>query len=286
MARVAVVTDSTADIPPELIKWHGIHVVPLNVRMADTVYEDRMTITPGQFVQRLVESGEFPTTSQPPVGRFQQLYRELAADHDAIISIHLSSRLSGTIQSARLAREALGSPTPIVILDSRLASMGLGFPVLQAARLALEGYPLDVIEHTTRRAIEATHVMFYVDTLEYLRRGGRIGRAAEIIGSLLQLKPILRMEEGIVVPFARTRTRPRALAGLIDLVREFPRIDQIAILSTGQPGDAEHLTDALSDICDTSRMVVSEFSPVLTTHLGPGAVGVVVYEGEGLEKRS
>ena len=149
MARVAVVTEITADIPPELIKWHGIHVVPLNVRMADAVYEDRVTITRGQFVRRLVDSGEFQTTSQPPVGRFQQLYRELAADHDAIISIHLSGRLSGTVQSARLARDALESPAPIVILDSRLASMGLGFPVLQAAQLTLEGYPLDVIEHST-----------------------------------------------------------------------------------------------------------------------------------------
>lgn len=285
MARVAVVTDSTADIPPDLIKWHGIHVVPLNVRIGDNVYEDRVTITPGEFVRRLVESGEFPTTSQPPVGRFQQLYRELAADYDAIISIHLSSRLSGTVQSARLAREALGNHPPIVILDSRLASMGLGFPVLQAARLALEDYPLDVIEHATRRAIEATHVMFYVDTLEYLRRGGRIGRAAEIIGSLLQLKPILRMEEGIVVPFSRTRTRPRALAGLIDLVQEFPRIDQIAILSTGQQGDTEYLGNALSGVCSRNRMIVSEFSPVLASHLGPGAVGIAVYEGEALEHR-
>lgn len=285
MARVAVVTDSTADIPPDLIKWHGIHVVPLNVRIGDNVYEDRVTITPREFVRRLVESGEFPTTSQPPVGRFQQLYRELAADYDAIISIHLSSRLSGTVQSARLAREALGNHPPIVILDSRLASMGLGFPVLQAARLALEDYPLDVIEHATRRAIEATHVMFYVDTLEYLRRGGRIGRAAEIIGSLLQLKPILRMEEGIVVPFSRTRTRPRALAGLIDLVQEFPRIDQIAILSTGQQGDTEYLGNALSGVCSRNRMIVSEFSPVLASHLGPGAVGIAVYEGEALEHR-
>ena len=129
MARVAVVTDSTADIPSDLIKWHGIHVVPLNVRMGDTVYEDRVTITPGEFVRQLAASGEFPTTSQPPVGRFQELYRELAADHDAIISIHLSSRLSGTVQSARLAREALGSHLPIVILDSQMASMGLGFTV-------------------------------------------------------------------------------------------------------------------------------------------------------------
>lgn len=286
MARVAVVTDSTADIPPELIAWHGIHVVPLNVRMGDTVYEDRVTITPGEFVRRMVVSGEFPTTSQPPVGRFQQLYQELSADHDAIISIHLSSRLSGTVQSARLAREALDSHIPIVIVDSQLASMGLGFPVLRAARLAMEDYPLDVIEHATRRVAEATHVMFYVDTLEYLRRGGRIGRAAEIIGSLLQLKPILRMEEGIVVPFARTRTRPRALAGLIDLVREFPRIDQIALLSTAQQGDAEYLGNALSGICSRDRMIVSEFSPVLASHLGPGAVGIAVYEGDALEAQS
>ncbi|MBX6342464.1 MAG: DegV family protein, partial [Thermomicrobiaceae bacterium] len=230
MARVAVVTDSTADIPPELIQRYGIHVVPLTVRLGGEVFEDRVTITPGEFMRRLQSCDEFPTTSQPSVGRFQQVYNALAEEHDGIVSIHLSSRLSGTYQSARLARDTINGRLPIAVIDSRSASMGLGFAVLHAARLAREGRSLDEVKQAAERALEATHVMFLLDTLEYLRRGGRIGRAAEIVGSILQLKPLLRLDEGIVVPFARTRTRPKATAGLIQLVHEFPRVEQLAIV--------------------------------------------------------
>lgn len=280
MPRVAVVTDSTADIPPELIAEHDIHVVPLAVRIGGQVYRDRVTITPREFMRRLVETGEFPTTSQPSVGEFQDLYDELAADHDGIISIHLSSRLSGTFQSARMASEHLNGRILISVLDSRSASMGLGFPVLYAARLAASGHGLETIERATRLAFDVTHVIFIIDTLEYLRRGGRVGRAAEIVGSILRLKPILRLEEGVVVPFARTRTRTKAMAGLIDLVREFPRIDQLAILATGQWEDEERLAEALADRCPRERIIFSELAPVLSAHLGPGALAVAVYEGD------
>lgn len=280
MARVAVVTDSTADIPAELIARYDIHVVPLTVRIGDRVYEDRVTITPSEFLDRLVASHHFPTTSQPSVGRFQALYNDLAESHDGIISIHLSSRLSGTYQSAKLARDTIDGRLPVAVVDSRSASMGLGFPVLRAARLARQRYPLEVVQQATEKAIEATQAVFLVDTLEYLRRGGRIGRAAEIVGSILQLKPILRLEEGVVVPFARTRTRPKATAGLLEFVREFPRIDRLAILYTSGAPDIERVADALVDRCPRERMIFSEFSPVLSAHLGPGALGVVVYEGD------
>ena len=280
MARVAVVTDSTADIPPELLAELDIHVVPLTVRIGDDVYEDRVTITPAEFMRRLATTDEFPSTSQPPVGRFQELYGRLAQGHDGIVSIHLSSRLSGTYQSACMARDAIGGRVPIAVLDSRSASMGLGFPVLRAARAARDGRSLDEIVDIAGRAFDATSVLFLVDTLEYLRRGGRIGRAAEIVGSVLQLKPILRLEEGVVVPVARTRTLQRATAGLIEAVRDFPQIDRLAVLYTTDAGLAHTIGDALADRCPRERMIFSEFSPVLAAYLGPGAVGVIVYEGD------
>ncbi|HUY99243.1 MAG TPA: DegV family protein [Thermomicrobiaceae bacterium] len=285
MARLAVVTDSTADIPPELLAELDIHVVPLTVRIDNAVFEDRVTITPTEFMRLLADAHDFPSTSQPPVGRFEELYRRLAEDHDAIVSIHLSSRLSGTYQSALLARDSLNGRLPIAVLDSRSASMGLGFPVLRAARAAREGRSLDDVVALAHRAFGATSALFMLDTLEYLRRGGRIGRAAEVVGSILQLKPILRLEEGLVVPFARTRTLPRATAGLIDAVRDFPVIDRLAILHTTDPGPGEAIAGALADRCPRERMIFSQFSPVLAAHLGPGAVGVIVYEGDDVVPR-
>ncbi|ACZ39336.1 DegV family protein [Sphaerobacter thermophilus] len=280
MPRVAVVTDSTADLPREMIEAYDIHVVPLTVHIDGEVFEDGVSITPAEFMRRLTTTTTFPTTSQPSVGRFQEVFNRLAEEYDAIISIHISSRLSGTYQSALLARDTINGRLPISVIDSRSTSMGLGFPVLRAAKLAQAGYDLDTIDRATRQAIESTHAVFLVDTLEYLRRGGRIGRAAEIVGTVLQLKPILRLEEGVVVPHARTRTRPKATAGLIELVRDFPRIDQLAILTTNGSSDAERVADALADRCPRERMIFAELSPVLAAHVGPGALGVVVYEGD------
>lgn len=281
MARVAVVTDSTADLPADMIARYDIRVVPLTVRIDGDIYEDRVNITPAEFMRRLEMTSVPPTSSQPPASRFQQLYGELAATHDAVVSIHLSSRLSGTYRTAQQARDSIDGRLPIAVIDSRSASMGLGFPVLRAAEVAATGAPIEAVTAAAEAAIEVTQTLFMVDTLEYLRRGGRIGRAAEILGTILQLKPILRLEEGVVVPCARTRTRARATAGLIDLVREFPRIEQLAFLSTTAPEDLEYLAGALADRCPREKMIFSDISPALAAQLGPGAIGVVVYEGVG-----
>lgn len=280
MARVAVVTDSTADLPGELFEQNDIHMVPLSVRIGNNVYEDRVTISPSEFIEMLVSTGEFPTTSQPSVGQFQRMYTELASQYDAIISIHISSRLSGTYQSAYMARESLGDAIPISIIDSRSGSLGLGFPVLKAAELARQGCSLQEIETAVEAAIKSSHVLFLVDTLEYLRRGGRIGRAAEIVGSILQLKPILRVEEGIVVPHSRTRTRSKAMLGLADLVREFPNIGHLGVLSTAGTNDLHRFTGMLEEFCPPEKILIAEMSPVIAAHVGPGGIGVAIFEGE------
>jgi DegV family protein with EDD domain len=283
MARVAVVTDSTADIPAPLMESLDISMVPLSVNIDGESFDDRVTITPLEFMERLGQTREFPTTSQPSVGQFAAAYERLAQDHDAIISIHISSRLSGTCESALMARNALNRRLPIAVLDARSASMGIGYPVLRAATLARAGRSLAEIEVAVRQVIDDCHVFFLVDTLEYLRRGGRIGRAAEIVGSVLQLKPILRLEEGIVVPYSRTRTRVRAMASMVGLVRELPRIGDLSILSAAGTTDVDRLADMVADFYPRKQIIFTELSPVLAAHVGPGGLGIVVHEGAPIE---
>jgi DegV family protein with EDD domain len=279
MTRLAVVTDSTADLPAELIDAHDIKVVPLNVRIGDATFEDGVTITPTEFVRLLTSSPDFPTTSQPSVGRFHQVYRDLVDSHDAIISIHISSKLSGTFQSATMARDMIAGALPIQVIDSLSASMGLGFQVLHAAEMARDGASTAEIERSLTELSSRIHVIFLVDTLEYLRRGGRIGRAAEIVGSILKLKPILRVEEGVVVPYARTRTRPRAISGLVEFVAEFPRVERLSLLYSAGTYDVDRVAERLGEHFPQDKIVHAVISPVLCAHLGPNAVGAVVVEG-------
>lgn len=280
MTRVAVVTDSTADLPDELAERYDIHVVPLNVRIEGQAYEDRVTITPEEFMRRLTATDEFPSTSQPSVGRFEHEYQRLSEQYDQIISIHISSKLSGTYQSACMARDLIDTPVDIRVIDSRTTSMGLGFTVIRAAELAHCGRTVPEIEREILSILPRTHVIFLVDTLEYLRRGGRIGRAAEVVGSILKLKPILRIEEGIVVPHARTRTRARAITGLIELVGEIPRIQGIALMYTAGCTDLEDVAERLSPLAVGTDIIMTELSPVLSAHIGPNGMGVAVLEGE------
>ena len=279
---VAVVTDSTADIPASLVERLGIHVVPLTLHLGDETFEDGVTISPERFMSEVSRAEEFPTTTQPSVARFQALYEALLRDYDGVVSIHLSSRLSGTFASAEAARDRIGGQPRIAVLDSRAASMALGFPVLRAANLSAGGSAFEEVVREARRAIEQTQLAFLVDSLEYLRRGGRIGRAAEIVGTALQLKPILRLHEGIVVPHGRARTRARALSTLVSLVAEFPRIGNLAIMATPGAADLEQISAALAPLCPPERTLVTSLSPVLACHVGPNGLGVAVYEGEPL----
>jgi DegV family protein with EDD domain len=279
MSRVAVVTDSTADLPASLIEKYGISVVPLNVRIGGVSYEDRVSITPEAFMELLTSQNGMPVTSAPSVGRFANEYERLSVDHDEIISIHISSKLSGTYSSASVARDLFLDGPEIHVVDSGSASMGLGLAVLRAAKLALEGASLTEIQQRVAETLQRTHVIFLVDTLEHLRRGGRIGRAAEIIGSVLQLKPLLRIEEGIVVPQARTRTRARALAGLVQLVEELPVIEEAAIIRTAGATDLGVLAECLGSRLGDDSLIVTELSPVLSSHIGPNGLGVAIVEG-------
>ena len=281
MVRVAVVTDSTADLPAEVVERLGVSVVPLNVHFGDEVFRDRVDLSTEEFMERLQrERGALPTTSQPAAGVFEETFRHLAADHDAIVAVLISSKLSGTAMSAGIARDAAAGLIPVEIVDSLNASMGLGFQVIRAAELAAQGLEAVEIARRLRAATGSFHLIFAVDTLEYLQRGGRIGRASALLGSLLSIKPLLRVDEGQVVPHERTRTRAKAIQGLVDYARGLPKVQRLAVLHSTTPDLAEDIASRFGTLLPRDEIFITQFSPVLGTHVGPGAVGVAVDEGE------
>lgn len=286
MARVHIVTDSTADLPPGLVEREGLDVttVPLSVHFGSETFRDKVDLTSEEFFRRLATSPVLPTTSQPAVGDFEAVYRRLAADGVPICSIHISSRLSGTYQAAVLAAGGVaGEGATVRVLDSLNASLGLGLLVIAAARLARDGAGLDAVAALVEQMTPHIHLIFVLDTLEYLQRGGRVGRAQALIGSLLSIKPILRLDEGVVAPLRRERTRARALETLVSLAGELDRVTTLGIIHSGAPADAVALADRLAPIVRPpvarDQVHISEFGPVVGTHTGPGAVGFVAYTG-------
>lgn len=280
MARIRVVTDSTADIPEQIQRDAGIMMVPLSVNFGSESLLDKVEITHAEFIRRLKTAKTLPTTSQPSPGRFEEVYRQLADDGaDGIVSIHLSEKLSGTAGSARIAAEAVADRVPVTVIDSRTITLGLGFLALEAVRVAATGADLTAVADAVRKMIPNIHIIFFADTLEYLQKGGRIGRAAMIAGSILALKPLMRLDEGVVVPHERTRTRTKAIDGLVKFVKDFPQIRQLGALQIGD-ADIDTLLDRLAAIYPRDKIVVTDVSPVIAVHVGPGTLGVVVDAGD------
>jgi DegV family protein with EDD domain len=282
MAGIRIVTDSTADIPDDSRRAAGIEMVPLSILFGEESLLDKVEIGHEEFVRRLKASGkDLPTTAQPPIGLFEETYRRLADEGaDTIVSLHLSERLSGTAGSARLAAAEVAGRVRVEVIDSRSITLGLGFLALEAARVAARGGDVAEIVATVQRMIPNIHIIFFPDTLEYLQKGGRIGRAAAIAGSILSLKPLMRLDEGVVVPHERTRTRSKAIDGLVKFARDFPHIRQLGALQIGD-ADIATLLDRLGGVYPRDRIVVTEVSPVIAVHLGPGTLGVVVDANEG-----
>lgn len=278
MSHVAIVTDSTADLPPEIRDRHGITMVPLNVQFGDESYVDQVELTTDEFMRRLASSSIMPTTSQPAVGVFEQTFRNLARDHDAIVCVLLSAKLSGTVQAAQLAADTVAGVIPVTVVDSLNVSLGCGFQALRAAELARQGLPAAEIVARLEAERTSYHVIFFVETLEYLRHSGRVSKAASLFGSLLQLKPLLRVDEGQVVPFERTRTRKNALAAVVAFGKSFAGVERASALYNTTPADAEWIAGQLKDVVTETEIPVAQFSPVLGTHVGPGALGLAVQE--------
>jgi len=219
MSRIAVVTDSTAYLPPELVAQYGIHVMPQQLIWGDETFLDGVTIDPPTFYERLSRSADIPTTSQASAGEFAALFAEAARNADGIVGVFISTELSGTVASALTARESLPH-LPIEVVDSRSTTMGLGFVALAAARAAAEGKGLAEMASAARELVPRVNVLFIVETLEYLHRGGRIGGAKWLVGTALSIKPLLHFVDGTIEPLAQVRTKRKAIARMLKVAEE------------------------------------------------------------------
>jgi DegV family protein with EDD domain len=276
---VAVITDSTAYLPDELVEGYGIHVVPLYVVLAGHSGREGLDISPQDVARALAVRGQTVSTSRPTPGDFVAAYRR-ALDEGAerLVSIHLSSELSSTSDAARLAASQVGEHI-VTVVDTRSAAMGAGFAVLAAARSAAAGADASAVARTAQETAAATRTLFVVDTLEYLRRGGRIGSAAAVLGSALAVKPVLHVQDGRVVPLEKVRTTARALNRLVQRAVEAAGQGpvSIAIHHLAAADRADKLAAEIRDRLPQLRELhVSELGAAIGAHVGPGAVGIVV----------
>ena len=281
MARkVAIVTDSTADLPPELVEELGVTIVPLQVIFGDEAYREGVDITTEEFYERLVKSRQLPTTSAPSVGDFQEVYERLLEEVDSIVSIHIGAKLSGTVQAAHTARQSLAKPERIEIVDSQAVSVAIGFATMEAVEAARAGAKLAEVKAAAESAVQRTHVRFMLDTLEYVRRGGRIGRARAYLGTLLRVKPILSFREGEVYPEERVRTRARGLERMIQWAVRHQKVKRAVVAHSTTLDEAESIRERLAMAFPSVKVYLIRFGPVLGTHGGPGTIGVGIMEGE------
>lgn len=276
---VVVVTDSTAYLPSELVEGYGIHVVPLYVVLPGRSGREGVDIGPGDVARALSVRGQTVSTSRPTTGDFVAVYRRaLDSGADQLVSVHLSGELSGTSDAARLAAAQVGEHL-VTVVDSRSAAMGCGFSVLAAARSAAAGADGAEVAETARRTAAETSTFFVVDTLEHLRRGGRIGAAAAVLGSALAVKPILHVHDGRVVPLEKVRTAARANSRLVQRAVEAAGDGpvSVAVHHLAAAERAERLAAELRERLPALRELhVSELGAAIGAHVGPGAVGVVV----------
>lgn len=277
--KIVVVTDSSAYIPQAALGDLNIPVIPLWLIWGDERFRDGVDIDPPTFYRRLRESKTFPTTSQPSAGEFVEFFRQVGAGADAIVGVFISSKLSGTIPSAEAAREQLPEMT-IRIVDSLSISMGLGFAVLAAARAAAAGKSLDEVVAAAEEVRDRMNAIFVVDTLEYLHRGGRIGGAKRFLGTALNIKPLLHLEDGRVEALAQVRTKRKALAQMLDIIEERlggKPIAEICVLDVDAPEEGDALAKQVEERFGVSPVYRTTVSPVIGTHAGPGTVGVCFY---------
>ncbi|MBI2856470.1 MAG: DegV family protein [Chloroflexi bacterium] len=273
---VKVITDSTADLPPALAEELGIEVIPLNVHFGTEVYRDGVDIQGDDFYQRLTSGSRLPTTSQPSVGDFLNLYQKLGETADEIVSVHISAKLSGTYNSAIQAREQYQGPSRIEVLDSQQGCMGLGLIAIAAARAAQRGIGLDEVMRETRETMTLVRFFGLLDTLEYLEKGGRIGKAQAFVGSLLHIKPLLVIKDGEAHPLERARTRGKGIDRIYQLVEEHMPLEDLAVVYTTTPAEAQELAQRLKPFLPDKEIVLSQIGPVVGTYLGPRVLGVAL----------
>jgi DegV family protein with EDD domain len=282
---IRFVVDSTATPTKEFAEKHRLTIVPLRVLFGEEVYKDQVDMTPSEFFEKLARSEQLPTTSQPPVSDFEEAYRKILDEGDEIIALTISSKLSGTYLSAMGAKGLFPEDAPISVIDSYSTSVGM-IKLLEVGFKAIEeGKSREEVVQEIEAAIPRVRVYFLVDTLEYLRKGGRIGGAAKFLGTLLNIKPLLQLKDGVVESLEKARSRKKGLRRLVELAREDLGDDvataSIGIVHGNVPQDAEAFAAQIQESLGCEKPVIMEVSPVLGVHTGPGVIGLGYLVPEG-----
>ncbi len=278
-AKVAVVTDSTVNLPTDVIKANNIYVIPQILNWEGKSFLDQIDISTEEFYQRLPNSKDLPKTSQPAPGQFTEHFEKVAEGAESIVAIFVSQALSGTIQSAHLGAEAMGD-YPIEIVDSRSTSLGLGLLVTAAARYAAEGHDYKEVAAYVQTLVPRIRVLFVVDTLEYLHKGGRIGGAKRLVGSMLSIKPVLGLEDGQIEPQAQIRTKKKAIQHMLDVVlgeTKGKKNIHAGVIHAAAPEDAAYIAEQVRASINPVELYVNELTPVIGANVGPGVVGMGYY---------
>jgi DegV family protein with EDD domain len=278
---VRIVTDSTADLPLEFAHAFGISIGPLSVIFGEEVFREGVEISHDLFYDKLINGKILPTTSAPSVGDFLEVYEPLLKETDEIVSMHISSKLSATYNNACQAAQFLADRgARIEVIDSRSVSLGLTFVTQAAARAARDGGDIDRIKEVVESTIQRIRIYVLLDTLEYVRRGGRIGRARAFLGTMLRVKPLLSLRDGEVHPEERVRTKGRAVDRLFQIATSNPNVREVALGYSTNPQDAHDFQQRLAEVMPHVNIWVTRVGPVLGTHAGPGALGLGLLEGE------
>jgi len=277
---VKIVTDTLSDITADLAAQLGVTVIPLYVRFGEEIYRDRVDITSEDFYRRLVGETKLPSTTQPSPNDFVEVYKKLVEETDEILVITISSKMSGTYQSATQAKEMMKSRAKIEVIDSLQVAMGEGLVVISTVNAVQQGANLAEAVAHARKAMSRVHLIAYFDTLKYLAKGGRIGKASGLVGSLLSVKPILTTREGEMAPLTRVRSLSAGLDYLYNVAAGSSKIEALAVEHATSTAEADKLVERLGAIYPKERIYRSVISPVIGTYSGPGALAITVLEAE------
>jgi DegV family protein with EDD domain len=270
---VRLVTDSTCDIPADAVAEFGITVVPQGLIFGDEELLDGVDITPDQFFRRLPREDAIPTTTQASPGAFRTAYERLVEEGaTAIVSCHLSSNLSGTINSARQAAEGLS--IPVLHVDSRLITLALGIGVIEAAKAARAGASAEQVQAVAQDTFRRSRLFFTLETLEYLRRGGRMSRGQELFGSLLKVKPILEVRNGEVEAIGRIRTKQKAIEDILGRISEMRPWQYAFVSHATTPDEAEYVSNRFRGLSADTPVITGRLTPAIGVHVGPGGIGL------------
>jgi DegV family protein with EDD domain len=272
---VKIITDSTCDLSPDIIKELDITVLPTYLLFGTESYRDGIDITTDEFYRKLLTEPVYPTTSQPTPQDFVDAFDRLSKSADGIVCINISAKLSGTINSAEQAKKITKVTVPLEIIDSETVSMGLGLLVVAAARMAKEGGKMPEIAEATRRMVPQGRLIILFDTLEFLAKGGRIGKVKSLLGSILNVKPIVMIKDGELVPSGQVRNRARGKDRLLEYVNAFSGVQSAAVLYSTTPNEAGELADRIT-VIPRQDVMVNRVGPVIATHAGPGVLGIAI----------